>query len=83
MDRRRPLGLDGVRPPHDGIAPYSGARHPGPIHTSNEHGAIESAGRSPAATADTSVDAALNLPFAVDHNYYRVRRVDSDWRRTR
>lgn len=81
MDRRRPLGLDGVRPSQDGIAPYAGARSPGPIHTSNEQGAIESAGRAPAATDDTAVDAALNLPFAVDHNYYRVRRVDSDWRR--
>jgi hypothetical protein len=81
MDRRRPLGIDGVRPPHDGIAPYAGARSPGPTQPDGEHGGGESTLRSQAASDGTAVDAALNLPFAVDHDYYRVRRVDTDWRR--
>jgi hypothetical protein len=81
MDRRRPFGLDGVPPSQGGIAPYAGARSPGPIHADHGPGAIESAVHSPAATSDTSVDAALNLPFAVDHEYYRLRRVDTALRR--
>jgi|SRR5688572_3416124 len=81
MDRRRPLGLDGGHPPLDGIAPYAGARNPGPIPTDHAAGAIESPVPSSAAGNDAAADAVLALPFAVDHDYYRVRRVDTDTRR--
>lgn len=77
MNRRKPQGLDDELPPPEGIAPYAGARIPATIQAFVDEGSPDAGVHRPAATAEAPVDAALNVPFAVGDNLYRVRRVDA------
>jgi hypothetical protein len=78
MHRRTPLGLDHESPSPDGIAPYAGARTPGPTTpATGGSGAADSS--SPA--SDLAEGDALGSLFQVDGQFYRVRRLDTSWYR--
>jgi hypothetical protein len=80
MYRRTPLGICDVGPPVDGTTPYAGSNVPGLLGMARD----EEYGRSPeqtrAGVVAAGLDGSVSAPFAVGADFYRLYRLDTDWR---
>ena len=77
MDRPTPLGLYDERPLSDGVAPYSGAKIPGPLGTVIDRAGDSSAQPRSAGARAAARDESLSLPFVVGAETYWLRRTDT------
>jgi hypothetical protein len=80
MYRLTPLGFDDEFPLTDGIAPYSGARAPGPQGTGSVTDLVSDwPATRPAGAREAARNESVSLPFAVGGDTYWLRRTDTSW----
>src|SRR5688572_33138535 len=80
MYRRTPLGICDERPPVDGTTPYSGSNIPGLLGMARDEEYGASTEHPRAGAADAGLDGSVSAPFAVGADFYRLYRLDIDWR---
>jgi hypothetical protein len=80
MYRRTPLGICVEPPPVDLTTPYAGSNVPGLLGMARHEDGRSTEQTRAAGVGAAGLDGSVSAPFAVGADFYRLYRLDTDWR---